>query len=336
MMSFGGFDSSSEVPKVERKQTVIEWKQILEIPAPSEKYIFSGESKCGKSVSALTLGYLNKTYIDRFEEEGFKYIPYALKNGVIPEINEIYFIDSEAFLNQLGKPVERETIGDIFTTKVKYIGIPTPSKQEVASIAGVLTDPESIEKVQFAVDMYIAAIEMAVERATENTLIIVDSGSRLKWLLDSHADVVYTLKVKTGELSGNPATMPMEKYGPRNAQWLRLTTMLKQSKATVVMTLMMTETSQVVLDMKRNSKFPEKWKHVGPRKREWVEKGTEYNFDSEFAFDEDVEKKKYVQIGAIRALPKAEFEKHYLNTESNFSFLWAIEEKLKIEIGELK
>ena len=333
-MSFGGLKKNAKkdtiVPEVQKREVIINMNKLYEVPPAGRTYEFYGESKCGKTISAVSMGYMATEYIDELKEAGFKYIPYALENKIISSIDNIYLIDSEGFLKQAGWPLERKIIGELLKAgKLTHIPIGTPSKKETVLQNKITLDQKSVDDVQLAVELYIKAIEDCTKMGSNN-LIIVDSASRLKWLLDSLADIVYTVKVSSGAIMDNPKTMPMVKYGPRNAEWLRLMTLLKQTTANVVITYMMTNTSQWVVEMA----IKKGWS-VNARKKEYIEKGAEYNIDMSIEFAQDEESnKKYALQKTFRGINDEEPVPVYLMKGDKFSFLWVIENMLKEEIGD--
>jgi hypothetical protein len=121
----------------------------------------------------------------------------------------------------------------------------------------------------------------------------------------------------------------MVKYGPRNSEWNRLFTLLKQSDASSIVTLMMTDQSEWVLNMAKDRG----WK-VEPKKREWVEKGSEYNSDNGIYFSEDDNGNKFFQVKEIRAIRSNDMEKHIIAKGDKFTYLWGLEEILREEMPD--
>lgn len=322
-------------PLVRKRDTTVTFNP-LKTESGGRKYSFFGESKCGKTISAITMGYMSRRYLPELRQEGFKYIPYAIETNRLPNIERIVFIDSEGTLpSQLDFPLERRVTEQLIKdleSNFLYVKISPASKHETIEEGKVKIDPESIEKLITAGERYVSAIDTAIDNYNDkNTLLILDSGTRLKWMLDQLADLIYRTKIATGESKGEPSVMAMEKYGPRNAEWLRITSALKQFKGTVIMTFMMTDTPQWVIEMAEKKG----WKTVKPRKIETVEKGSEYTYDEEIMFDKDDDDKRFCIIKNYRGLQDAPFKPVFLNKKTKFSFLRCIEDMLAEEIGEL-
>lgn len=338
-------EETAKKPLVRSKTVTVNFRP-LKIEAGGRKYSFFGESKCGKTISALTMGYMSKEYIPELRKEGFKYIPYALENNIFPSIDRIIFVDSEGTLeNQLAWPMENRVamplIGKLIDEKrFEYVTIDAASKHEIIEEGKIKVDPESVEKLVTAGDTYVASIDKAIELYNDkHTLLIVDSCTRLKWVLDQLADVIYRVKVATGESKGEPSMMPMEKYGPRNAEWMRLTTLMKHFKGTVVMTFMMTDAQDWVVKMaeeSKNEKMKTKFHGVyGTRKIETIDKGHEYTFDEEIMFDKNEDDKRFCIIKNYRGLQEHPFKEVFLSDKTKFSFLRCLEDMLTLEVGEL-
>lgn len=325
-MSFGTAPKKSSSPKEQTKKTtsIINYEDILDQPAGGYTIGLMGEAMSGKTASAITMGYMNKKYIKELRAAGFEYIPNALENEEIPEVTKIILIESEnAFKKQRKRPFEQAIYGEL-TPMIKVVCIPIVQQQEIVAGEGVKVDPNSIDSIQLASDMYIAAIDDIAEKNDSHTLVIFDSASRLKWLLDTKADIVINSKIKTGG-EEEIKHFTMQKWSNRNRWWQYCMSKLRGLPGWVVATFMEERRSQWIIDM-----MTEKGKFITDTKLEWAPK-TEFNFDMiyHFVVNEDKSIKIDVMSGRYVARGETDTAKWGIVKLNKFGFLWAIEELLK-------
>jgi hypothetical protein len=309
-------------PVIKKKETAIKLVDSTSVQGGGYTVAFVGQAATGKSDNAICLGHINKANIPALRELGFTFLPDALEQGLFPEIKKIIIIESEnAYVKQKDRIKEKKLYGNLQNI-IKFIPISIASKDEiVAAEGGVKITPESIANIQLAAEEYMAALELVAKEADQNTLVILDSASRFKLLLDTKADINYNLRSE-GRGEEGVKNAGMQKWANRNNWWLNALTTLRGMPGLVCCTFMEEPVADFVMDMQRKS-----GKKVNPVKREWAPK-TEFQFDAIYQFTKEsptsiakatLDTGRYV----VKGTEGAKYNEIEIN--GKYSILWAIE-----------
>lgn len=236
-----------------------------------------GEQTCGKSIAALQYGYLNLEFEDHLEKAGYGDIVLALKDKFIPEVKKITRINSEWDEEQLDRPVENELIG-ILTDSPNYteIKIDLPTKDVLLTLEGLADDVENFELIDNTFNAYMDTIEKVALRKDPNELLIIDSMSLFKGLIDLKNDVIWSLESR-GKSDEMLKGMRGQKWTRRN-QWNRKALlMLRACKGWTVSTFR---------ELK-NSAWTQKNFGADPTSVQWTE-DTGFQYDMMYQFNKDI------------------------------------------------
>jgi hypothetical protein len=243
----------------------------------------AGRFASGKTSSALALGFMQKQYLPQLRKAKLDVIADLLENGKIPEIKRIIIIESEnSAQKQFSHGSDFERFKELRSI-IKFIHIDPVSKEECATADGTEIKKKSLDEIQGMCDKYMNAIEKYAKIDDPNTLLILDSGSRLKLLLDTKAEIIVQKQIKQASTGPNGTYLPVSeetekrikgaKWINRNQWWNRYMTLIRGIKGWVVVTFMDEEVSQWIQDMQSS-----KGKVAKQETREWSPK-TEFNFD---------------------------------------------------------
>ena len=255
-----------------------------------------GESKSGKTDSAITLGYLNLEFKDVLLKAGYDHIVSALEAGVIPEVKKIVVVDSEGALRtQLAYPYEKTLFAPL-RDRISVIPVDVKNLMKIADPSGnVVYDEESIKDVISSVRDFMAAIDY-VSKLSSDTLIVVDSMSVYKLLLDAYTGFIMNLK---SEGVTDPRTLNeirMQRWQDRNSLWLDTLTKLRNFPGWAVSTYM----------MKMNSEWVVKSFNAPRLTPVWTET-TEYRYD--MVVNMEIERNTNVRVASV-------LSGRYVNTDN--------------------
>ena len=179
-----------------------------------------GEQTAGKSIAALQYGYLNLDYEDHLETAGYGDIVLALKDKYIPEVKTITRINSEWDEEQLDRPVESALIGLLMNSpNYKEVKIDLPTKDELLTLEGLADDVENFELITDTFNAYMNTIEQTAVEKDPNNLLIIDSMSLFKGLIDLKNDTIWSVACR-GKTDEQLKGMKGQKWTRRN-QWNR-------------------------------------------------------------------------------------------------------------------
>jgi len=340
------------------RKSVVTYEELNESDSTGYTFQFGGLPMTGKTINALALGFINKKNIPILKKEGFKYIVYALENGFIPDIKEIIIVESEnAIKKQFSRALERDTLrGEGGIPKVIRVHIPVSSKMiDIMDEKAKLTK-ESATDIQESQKIYMDAIddlagywdpeyhEWVKGRATENTLVIIDSASRLKLLLDVKAGIVTDLRLaaskdKDGDIDKEVSKkINSEKWIGRNNNWQRCMTQLRGLPGLVVATFMDQEVTEWVLDMNKKKADKGRAKLMNPITRVQAPR-TAFNFDMCYTFNRnplddtvnvsvDDSQGRYIYRGPN----SSKYNTWDLDYDNRYTFLSCIEGMLRIQL----
>lgn len=179
-----------------------------------------GKQTAGKSIAALQYGYLNLEWESELEGAGYGDIVLALKDKFIPEVKTITRINSEWDEEQLDRPVEAELVGMLMEPpRYKEIKIDIATKDALMTLEGLADDVENFELIDNSFNNYMNTIEEVATRKDPNEMLIIDSMSLFKNLIDLKNDVIWSLECR-GKSDEQLKGMKGQKWTRRN-QWNR-------------------------------------------------------------------------------------------------------------------
>lgn len=236
-----------------------------------------GQQTCGKSIAALQYGYLNLDYESHLEKAGYGDIVLALKEKYIPEVKTITRINSEWDEEQLSRPVENELVGMLMNSpNYTEIKIDLPTKDALLTLEGLADDVENFEVIDNTFNDYMNTIEEVAKRKDPNELLIIDSMSLFKGLIDLKNDVIWSLECR-GKSDEQLKGMRGQKWTRRN-QWNRKALlMLRACKGWTISTF-----REV-----KNSGWTQKQFGSEPTTIQWTE-DTGFQYDMMYQFDKDL------------------------------------------------
>lgn len=236
-----------------------------------------GEQTCGKSIAALQYGYLNLEYETQLEGAGYGDIVLALKDKYIPEVKTITRINSEWDEEQLSRPVENALIGKlVHSPHYREVKIDLPTKDVLLTLEGLSDDVENFELINSTFDSYMGTIEEVALRKDPNELLIIDSMSLFKGLIDLRNDVIWSLECR-GQSDEKLKGMRGQKWTRRN-QWNR--------KALLLLRAIKGWTVSTFREVK-NSTWVQKQFGSDPTSVQWTE-DTGFQYDMMYQFSKDI------------------------------------------------
>jgi len=235
-----------------------------------------GEQTCGKSIAALQYGYLNLEYETQLESAGYGDIVLALKDKFIPEVKTITRINSEWDEEQLDRPVESALIGLVTDpSRYKEVKISLPTKDVLLTLEGLADDVENFELVDSTFNTYMGTIEEVALRKDPNELLIIDSMSLFKGLIDLKNDIIWSLECR-GKSDEQLKGMRGQKWTRRN-QWNR--------KALLLLRAVKGWSISTFREVK-NSTWTQTQFHADPTSVQWTE-DTGFQYDMMYQFKKD-------------------------------------------------
>lgn len=185
-----------------------------------------GQQSTGKTLAALEYGYLDLEYEDHLVKAGYGDIVEALKDGLIPEVKKIKMLESEWGTEQLGRPLEDALIGEIWRNKVELKQIDLVTEDVLLSLEGVEDDPESLQLMNKAFDMYMYNLQDIAKSKDRNTMTIVDSMSLFKDLIDTKTGVIFNKRTR-GKGEEVAKGVGGQRWTLRNQYWRKALTYLR-------------------------------------------------------------------------------------------------------------
>ena len=236
-----------------------------------------GEQTCGKSIAALQYGYLNLEFESELESAGYGDIVLALKDKYIPEVKTITRINSEWDEEQLDRPVESSLVGMLMEEpRYKEIKIDLPTKDVLLTLEGLADDVENFAFIDTTFNSYMNTIEDVAARKDPNELLIVDSMSLFKGLIDLKNDVIWSLESR-GKTDERLKGMRGQKWTRRN-QWNR--------KALLLLRSIKGWTVSTFREIK-NSAWTQSQFGSDPTSIQWTE-DTGFQYDMMYQFNKDI------------------------------------------------
>lgn len=223
-----------------------------------------GQAMSGKTNLALQFGFFNSKYTPYMKKHGFNDVVELLKSGVLAEIEKIVVVESENnLMKALNDGVEKalyRPLRDI----VDIIPVTIPRKNVVIR-GGKLVNINS-EILSQVREEYKETIKALVDDEDDSTLIIIDSGSKYKKLLD---DKLGTFIDKI-EGRSHASLEGLDKYtqifyAHRNTEWEEVMEYMRGFKGWNVTTFKESKTPGWVLEQDpTKNPFSQKWVNGTP------------------------------------------------------------------------
>jgi len=203
-----------------QKSKALEWEK----PDPNQKFgkniAIIGGSTVGKTNLALQFGFFNSDYKEYMKRHGFLKTVEVLERDILAEVKEIIVVESENNLKKalndgvekaLYRPLTQKGIIDIIPITIPRKEVKLKDKR----LVNVYSDLLEEKKEQF-VDL----IKEIVDTRGENTLLIIDSMSKYKKLLDDRLGlIVDTIKARAHASLEGLDKYTQAFYAHRNTQW---------------------------------------------------------------------------------------------------------------------
>jgi hypothetical protein len=237
----------------------LEWE--VEKPDPTAKYGKNigiiGQPHAGKTNLALLHAFFNSKYIPYMKEAGLHDVVELLKSGILAEIEKIVVVESENNLRKaLNDGVEKALYKPLLPI-LDIIPVKIPRK-EVALRGGKLVNINR-EIIQQAIEKYKDVVKGLVDDEGEGTLLIMDSTTKFKKLLDDKLGNVVEVAEKRSQ-----ATMEgLDKYTQifyafRNTEWENLLEYVRGFKGWNIDTFKESKTPQQYVDL-GSAELSTKW-----------------------------------------------------------------------------
>jgi len=197
---------------------------VWEKPDPNQKFgkniAIIGGSMEGKTNLALQFGFFNSEYTPYMKKHGFLKTIEVLDKGILAEVEEIIVVESENNLKKalndgiekaLYRPLTDKGIIDIIPITIPRKEVKIKNKR----LVNVYSD-----KLEEKKDQFVDLIKEIVDTKGENTLLIIDSMSKYKKLLDDRLGLIIDVVKKRA----NASLEGLDKYtqafyAHRNTQW---------------------------------------------------------------------------------------------------------------------
>ena len=238
--------------KLEPLTKIRELEWIAEKPNPDAKYGKNigivGQPHSGKTNLALLHGFFNSKYIPRMKEKGYHNVVELLKSGILPEIEKIIIVESENNLRKaLNDGVEKGLYKPLLPI-IDIIPVKIPRKHVV--IRGGKLVNINREIIQQAIEKYKDVVKGLVDDEDEGTLLIIDSGTKFKKLLDDKLGAV----VEIAEKRANSLPEGLDKYTQifyafRNTEWENLMEFIRGFRGWNIDTFKESKTPQQYVDL---------------------------------------------------------------------------------------
>jgi len=318
--------------EVKKREISLNLVDLADMPGGGYTIAACGRPQTGKTDSFLTMGYINNTFADKYKER-YPVLYQNLRDGEIPEVERIIVIESEnAIGKQTKRKYEKRLLGPMREViPIKVYSVPVVSQKELQAASGEWdVDPESVEDIMTASDIYMESLKEVMRDYGSETMILLDSASRFKKLLDSKAQIIYNQKVKNkGE--DTVKNEGFNKWGSRNMWWDAAMTMLRGAPGWVGATFMVVDNPDWVPKLqKKKGLTPEYTKTI------WT-KDTGFNFDVVYDFELQLDSTVNVVTRVGRYMGRGEENQHLnefpLGMSDRLSFLQGIENMLTIIEG---
>ncbi len=325
--------SQGKVPQTKKRETILNLVDLADMPGGGYTIGACGFKNTGKTDSLLTMGYMNMNLAHKYKDK-YPTLFSNLHDGTVPEVERIIVIESE---NAIGKQMKRKYETKLLAPMRKYvdvkvISVPVVSYEEMRAATGeFIPNPEKVEDILTASDIYMESLKMVLNDYGDETMVMLDSASRFKLLLDTKAQVIYNQKIaKLG-----PTAMKEEgynKWGSRNIWWDAAMTMLRGAPGWCGVTFMVQDNPNWVAEaQKKKGRTPEYTKTI------WTDR-TAHNFDMiyDFEFNEDRSIRVDTRLGRYmgRGAEGEELNSFKLHQFERTSFLQAIENMLYVIEGD--
>lgn len=283
---------------------------------------FCGFPNTGKTMTAIMFGNLRKELVPQFEDQ-YPKTAEALMNGDIPEVREIWIIDSE---NGAKKQINREKKllqnirGKI---PIKVIHIPEVSVDYSIDLENKTVEytTQCIEEIEDALWLYNKVIDDFAEQTDGNALLLIDSCSRFKKLVDIKSGITFNMSI---EEKGEEAVKQMgySRWGDRNAMWEKTMTKIRGVPGWVICTFKTQVNKDWVLSMlRKKGKQPDETKTI-------MLDSTPHNMDMMYDFDfpeNNFSINIETRVGRYVNRNVNDANKFEINTKDRFSSLQLIE-----------
>lgn len=257
-MSSGGLGSNisqrvlSKGSKIEPLTKIRELEWIAEKIDPNARYgkniAILGQAHAGKTNLALLHAYFNSKYIPKMKEKGYHDVVELLKSGILAEIEEIVVVESENNLKKaMNDGVEKALYRPLLPI-LDIIPVKIPRK-EVVIRGGKLVNINK-EKIQQAIDKYKEVVMGLVDDKDESCLLIIDSATKFKKLLDDKLGNV----IEIAEKRAQSTVEGLDKYTQifyafRNTEWEKVMEYKRGFKGWNVDTFKESKTPQQYVDL---------------------------------------------------------------------------------------
>jgi hypothetical protein len=279
-------------PTLKAKQYTITYEDLDDTNMQSGGYKlgFIGQAGTTKTLTSLCLGHLQKKNIPDMLEMGLVLTPKALEKNIIPEITKIIMGESEGtFRDQRTRPVEQMLLNGI--PKIKYMKIPIVSKKTIIAAETSNITEESIQEIQVASDLFDVFVDDVAGKfnadtatfeggiADRNTLVVVDSASRYKMMIDIKSDIDISIRLKEQSEPEKIKQITQSKWINRNMWWMRFMSVLRTIPSWTAVTFMIDTVPDWIIKMKMKKGETPDTEHAE------IGSKTEFAFDNIYQMD---------------------------------------------------
>jgi hypothetical protein len=320
----------TEVPDVRHRRVKVDFEELNEEPVANGYTLgFYGRTKTGKTTTAISLANLRLEMIPAWEK-WFPLCAENLRNGMLPEINRIIIVDTEAAIKKQMGQIEQRNMFKFINGRVKVLHKAVPIKVPNSDLEdldkGKVISDESAQLIYDKVEMIESYLEWAHDNADEHTLVIFDSASRYLDLLKAKGTIQYNRRILLfGKDSVKQEGFHALEY--RKIWWNATMEQLRSTPGWVVSTFRVVPTSDYSIAVAQSKGLEPQYTKTEALKTTGFALDMEYDFD----FGE-TDFSKHVDIRAGRWVDETDDENNNFDlTKSNrYSGLQMIENMLKV------
>lgn len=320
---------------VKTREQVIDFSSFEDEKEESAGYTFGfyGLTKTGKSCTAYSLANLRKEMIPAWEED-YPLCAKALREGLIPEINRVIFIDTENAFKKQKNQLEQKRLFKYIDGRVEFLYKPVPIQIPNSDLEdlkkGMTISAESAKQIYEDVDLVENIIRWAKENSDENTLVIFDSASKYLDLVAAKGTIQYDMRISQ---KGKDAVKDegYHKWEMRKMWWDATLGMLRGTPGWIVSTFRVVPNSDYSIAISK-----QKGREPVYTKDEAL-KTTGFALDMEYDFDFGETKfTRHVSIRNGRWVDEQDDDnnKFIISKTSRFSSLKLIESMLEVMMSE--
>jgi len=159
---------------------------------------FYGISKAGKTCTAFSLANLRKEMIPLWGDK-FPLCKKYLENDLLPEIKRVVMIDTEGSFKKQKNQIQEKRLFKYIVGRVEFLYLSVQSQVPDSCLEdlrkGITISIESSRQIYEDVELIESTIKWVNANSDKNTLVIFDSASKYKDLIEAKGTIQYDLRI---------------------------------------------------------------------------------------------------------------------------------------------